>query len=181
MTRLLIDDVLVLRPVLGEREPDHCAVVKTYRRFYVRAVFALVEAFVEQHRRLLVELAQAGIITIPEKTLLRLREIKAVLQDDGMAIEEERFLQMFDKIKLVYKAASVGFGERLRITFGDKGWETFKNAMALRNQVTHPKTVNDCWIFEGHLQTVIHAEAWFKTLQNEFVRVARAHRAQHRW
>lgn len=47
MTRLLIDDVNLLRPKLGEGNPDPSDEEKANRRFYVRAVFALVEAFVE--------------------------------------------------------------------------------------------------------------------------------------
>src|ERR1035437_10144113 len=60
MTHVLIDDVNLLRPKLGEGNPDPSNEEKANRRFYVRAVFALVEAFVEQHRRLLVHLCEFG-------------------------------------------------------------------------------------------------------------------------
>jgi hypothetical protein len=53
--------------------------------------------------------------------------------------------------------------------------------MEVRNRVTHPKNVQDCWIFEGALKIVIEANEWFRGLQNEFVRVAREHRAAHTW
>jgi hypothetical protein len=67
MTRLLIDDVRLLRPKIGEGNPDPSDDEKAYRRFYVRAVFALVEAFVEQHRRLVIYLCEAGKIELSEK------------------------------------------------------------------------------------------------------------------
>lgn len=181
MTRLLIDDVGRLQGELGAGHPDPSPAQETNRRFYIRAVFALVEAFVEQHRRLLVELAEHGIITLPEKKLQRLREIKVVALPDGGVEEQEHYLQLFDKIKEVYKAAGTGFGQSLKVTFGDNGWVLFKDAMELRHRVTHPKRVEDCWIQEVEIQTVISASEWFKTLQNEFVRVAREHRAGHRW
>lgn len=60
MTRLLIDDVARLREQLGDGELKPSDAQLTNRRFYVRAVFALVEAFVEQHRRLLLDLAATG-------------------------------------------------------------------------------------------------------------------------
>jgi hypothetical protein len=180
MTRLLIDDVVLLKPLMGEREPDPSHEQNAYRRFYIRAVFALVEAFAEQHRRLLIELADSGVITIPEKKLVALREIQEVLNDDGTVEEQQKYLHIYEKIKTVYKAAGDGFGQELNITFGNQGWTTFKAAIELRNQVTHPKRVGDCWIFETHLQTVNAADDWFRTLQNEFVRVARAHRKQRR-
>jgi hypothetical protein len=54
----------------------------------------------------------------------------------------------------VYRSARTGFGQPLKITFGDKGWVTFKTAMELRHHVTYPKVGGDCWIFETQLQTV---------------------------
>jgi hypothetical protein len=38
----------------------------------------------------------------------------------------------------VYTTAGDGFGQKLKITFGDKGWATFEGALALRNEVTPP-------------------------------------------
>jgi hypothetical protein len=67
MTRLLIDDVNMLRPKIAEGNPDPTDYEKACRRFYVRAVFALVEAFVEQHRRLVIHLCEAGKIELTEK------------------------------------------------------------------------------------------------------------------
>jgi hypothetical protein len=53
--------------------------------------------------------------------------------------------------------------------------------MEIRNRVTHPKSASDCWIFEDALKNVNDANEWFKKLQNEFVRVAREHRAAKGW
>jgi hypothetical protein len=180
MTHLLIDDVNLLKPKVGELNPILTDEEKANRRFYIRAVFALVEAFVEQHRRLLLELCESNKIELKEETRQRLREIKEVFRADGTVEEQAQYLQIFDKIKEVYKAAGVGFGQALKITFGDTGWTTFKAAMEIRNRA-HPKNVGDCWIFEDALKTVNSANEWFKKLQNEFVRVAREHRTANGW
>jgi hypothetical protein len=181
MTHLVIDDVGRLQQEVGAGDPDPSDAHKANRRFYIRAVFALIEAFAEQHRRLLLDLADANKVTIKPKALTVLREIREVTLPDGSVQQREQYLQLFEKIKTVYKMAGDGFGQKLKITFGDKGWETFQDALALRNRVTHPKQVSDCWIFETQLQTVTAANEWFKKLQNEFVRVAREHREVHRW
>lgn len=181
MTRLLIDDVGRLQGELGAGVPDPSETQATNRRFYIRAVFALVEAFAEQHRRLLLDLVGENKITITPKALLALREIREIKMPDGSVVEREQYLQLFEKMKTVYKVAGDGFGERLKVTFGERGCERFREALALRNQVTHPKQVSDCLILEKNIQTVMAANEWFKKLQNEFVRVARAHREVHRW
>jgi len=181
MTHLLIDDVNMLRPKVGAGNPDPTDEEKAHRRSYVRAVFALVEAFVEQHRRLLIHLCEAGKIALSENRMRQLRETRQFINDAGeVEREEPNYMRTFDKIKNVYKAAAAGFGIPLTVTFGDDHWRQFKSAMGIRNQITHPKSVQDCWIFEPSLQDVISAHEWFKTLQNDFVRIAREHRQQHR-
>ena len=84
MTRLLIDDVTLLKPKMGERNPDITDEEKANRRFYIRAVFALVEAFVEQHRRLLLELCESNRIELKENTRKKLRQVREILREDGI-------------------------------------------------------------------------------------------------
>jgi hypothetical protein len=181
MTHLLIDDANLLRPKIGEGKPDPSDEEKAYRRFYVRAVFALVEAFVEQHRRLVIHLCEAGKIVLTQNKLNRLREIKQILDASGAVVgEAPNYLRIFDKIKRVYKAAATGFHSPLTVAFDNDHWREFQEAMEIRNQITHPKTVQDCWIFEPSLQKVIAAHEWFRALQNDFVRIAREHRERNR-
>jgi hypothetical protein len=65
------------------------------------------------------------------------------------------------------------------VTFGSERWPQFKQAMHIRQEITHPKNVHDCWIFEEEIQKVIAAHEWFKSLQNDFVRIARLHREKN--
>lgn len=177
MTRLLIDDVNLLRPLLGDDNLDPTKEEMANRRFYVRAVFALVEAFVEQHRRLLVHLCEFGKIRLPENRLNKLREIKKILDENGTVVgEEANYLRTHEKIKEVYNAAAVGFDEPLSVTFANERWPEFKEAMQIRHEITHPKNVHECWISEHDIRKVIAAHEWFKALQNDFVRIARLHR-----
>ena len=181
VTRLLIDDVVMLRPKLGEMKPDPTLEEAANRRFYIRAVFALAEAFVEQHRLLLLELCAARRIELSKNTRKKLSEIREVLGDDGELVVKKQYLQIFEKIKEVYKAAACGFEQKLTVTFGDVRWTNFKAAMEVRDRITHPKKVEDCWIFDDALRSVTDAYDWFRLLQNEFVRMARKHRTEHGW
>lgn len=181
MTHLLIDDVNMLRSKIAERNPDPSDDEKAYRRFYVRAVFALVEAFVEQHRRLLIHLCDAGKIQLTDNELDELRGIKQIFDGGGAVVREQpTYMGTFDKIKRVYNAAADGFDSSLTIAFADHHWREFRDAMEVRNRITHPKNIQDCCILEALLQKVIAAHEWFKALQNDFVRIAREHREKNR-
>ncbi len=141
MTRLLIDDVNLLRPKIGERKPDPSDEEKAYRRFYVRAVFALVEAFVEQHRRLVIHLSEAGKIGLTQNKLNRLREIKQILDASGAVVREApNYLRIFEKIKHVYNAAATGFNSPLTVTFENDHWREFQEAMEIRARSPTPRT-----------------------------------------
>ncbi len=102
MTRLLIDDVERLQSEVGAGVPDPSDLHKANRRFYIRAVFALIEAFAEQHRRLLLDLADANKVTIKTKALSVLREIREVTLPDGSVEERQQYLQLYEKIRTVY-------------------------------------------------------------------------------
>jgi hypothetical protein len=140
-----------------------------------------VEAFVEQHRRLLVHLCELRKIPLPENRLNKLREIKKILDDNGTVVgEQANHLRAHEKIKEVYNAAAVGFEGPLTVTFGSERWPQFKEAMHIRHKITQPKNVKECWILEQDVQKVIAAHKWFKSLQNDFVRIARLHRDKNR-
>lgn len=85
------------------------------------------------------------------------------------------------KLRAVCRASQEAFGQPLEVTFRDRGWAAFQTAMRTRNLLTHPKTVNDCYVEEDALQYVDVAEEWFRGLHNELIRVAREHRESDGW
>ena len=183
MTRVLAGDGDRLRPLLGERNIQAAVseAEEGNRRFYVRAIFALVEAVVEQHKRLLLDLAKRGAVTLGPGVREALSERAYGVKDNGSVAEREQYLQLERKLRAVYRAAGEGFGEPLAVTFGDQGWESFRGALDVRDRITHPKSFQDCHVDEEALETVDRGHAWFRELNNEFVRVAREHRGMHRW
>ena len=183
MTRVLTGDVERLRPLLGKRSV--AAAVsdeeEANRRFYVRAIFALIEAVVEQHKRLLLDLADRPAITLTAGVREALSERMYAVKDNGAVVDREQYLQLQRKLRAVYWAAGEAFGETLGVTFSDQGWGSFQSAVDVRDRITHPKSFQDCHVDEDALDTVDQGHAWFRELNNEFVRVAHAHRGQHNW
>lgn len=180
MTRVLAGDVQRLRPLVGE-EVAISEDEEAHRRFYVRAVFALVEAVIEQHKRLLLDLAERGAVSLAPGAREALAEQVPVVRENGTVIYREQYLQLERKLRAVYRAAGDAFGQVLAVDFGDNGWESFRAALDVRDRLTHPKTFRDCDVDEAALETVCRGEVWFRGLNDEFVRAAREHRGIHRW
>jgi hypothetical protein len=183
MTQVLTCDVERLR----SRLPSHDiqATVngeeEAILRLYVRAVFALIEALVEQHKQILLQLVDRKKITLAPGVCEALSERVYVVKDNGTVAEREQYITLQRKLRAVCRAAGEGFGEALVVDFGGCDWESFRAAVAVRDRLTHPKTLEDCEVDEEDLKEVDRAESWYRGLHNEFVRVARSHRVIHGW
>lgn len=183
MVRILTSDVELLRPNLGDLS-GQAAVTEAeaaYRRFYVRAVFSLIEAVIEQHKHLLLDLVARGIVTLGQGVSEALSERTYVVRDNGTVGEREQYLQLERKLHAVYRAADEAFGQPLAVTFGDQGWQSFRVGLDVRDRLTHPKTYDDCDVDEDAIDAVDRGHDWFRDLNNEFVRIARLHRASRAW
>ena len=132
------------------------------RRQYVRAVFALIEAVVEQNRRLLLDLLASGVISLDSGTAQGLHPCQ------GRPLQE--------KISAVYKAAEAAFGQSI-----DVARAPLKDAKGIRNRLTHPKSFDECQVCVLDLDKVEEVEKWFRELNNKFIRVAQDHQRARRW
>jgi hypothetical protein len=180
MTQVLSGDVQRLRPLVGEQvaiSEDE----EAHRRFYVRAIFALVEAVIEQHKRLLLDLAERSAIILAPGVREALSEQVPVVRENGTVAYRVQYLQLERKVRAVYGAAIEAFGQALVVNFGDNGWQSFRAAVDVRDRLTHPKTFQDCDVDEAALEIVDRGYAWFRGLNDEFVRAAREHRRVHHW
>jgi hypothetical protein len=183
MTAVLAGDVERLRPMLGSRSIQDAVSDEeyTHRRSYVRAVFALVEAVVEQHKCLILELTGLGAARVGAGVQEVLHERTFFVKDNGAVGEKEKYLQLERKLRAVYRAAGEAFGQPLLIDFSTEGWRAFQVALNVRDRITHPKTYVACHVEEGDLDAVDKGHAWFREVNNEFVRLARDHRLLHKW
>lgn len=183
MVKILTSDVEYLRPRLGERSIQVALSdsEESNRRFYIRAIFSLIEAVVEQHKRLLLDLADQNIISLGPVVIEALSERAYVIKRNGTVGDRKQYLQLERKLRAVYHAAGTAFGQTLSVNFGDQGWQSFGEALDICDRLTHPRIFDDCHVDEDALETVDQGHEWFRNLNNEFVRVASAHREDHNW
>jgi hypothetical protein len=183
MVRILTSDVDCLKPKLGERNisAELSKNEEANRRFYVRAVFSLIEAVVEQHKRLLLDLAKRKEVTLQKSVVEALSERSYFVKQNGKVGKRKQYLQLKLKLRAVYSAAGDVFNQTLSADYGDQGWQAFCGAIDIRDRLTHPKTFEDCHVGEEELETVDRGHKWFRDLNNEFVKVASKHRDNHKW
>ena len=116
------------------------------RRAYVRAIFALVEAVVEQHKLLLLELNESASFALDGLSRAALAEEGPAVNDNGSVTRKDVFLQLKRKVRLVYRLAGEVFGEPLVVRYDDDGWRRFGEALKIRDRITHPTSFFACHI-----------------------------------
>ena len=180
---VLNGDVERLRPRLGPRsiQDEASDDEKTNRRSYVRAIFALIEAVVEQHKRLLLDLSEQGVVQLGPGVRESLLERTYSVKDNGSIGEKEQYLPLQRKLRAVYRAAAEVFGQPLELDFAGGGWRAFCTALDVRDRITHPKTFVFCQVEDDELGTIDCGHEWFRDVNQRLVGVAERHRQAHGW
>lgn len=154
---MLRGDARQLERQLGQRSPmeyNHAA--GGVHRSFVRAVLALIEAVAGQHKCLLLDLAEVGVISLDE-------EVARTLSG------KSGHLFLRKTIQAVYSVAADVFEQT--IDLGGDGWLALESATEIRNRITHPKSVEQCQVRWPDLDVVKNVESWFRdVLKGGFVR-----------
>lgn len=143
-------------------------------RTYVRTVFAMFEGVAFATRQYILAQSAAGQyeVTIQESDLLS--EQTFVLDGKGNIKVKENFLQFLPGFRLTMKVfgRSLGMADYVESAFGHHGFESFQDAVKVRNKVTHPKFAIEMMLTHQDIDAVKMAESWFNSLLAELLGVA---------
>ena len=139
------------------------------RRLYFKAIFTFIEAVVEQNKKLLFQMHDEKKIKFDEKTYNELEEKKG-------------FLKLKKKIKLIFITSGKIFGSPLEKEFiKNKNWNNLIDSIPIRNRITHPKSLGDCFILSHELDLVESGIDWFQKMHNKFVKLINEHKRLNKW
>jgi hypothetical protein len=123
-----------------------------WRRTYVRALFAFVEASTWLHKQYALMLHKHGRVEFTIGELALLREVQFDFQH-GKVREQSRFLNVADNYRFAFYAITkvIQSGRALDVT--GEPWRAFKKAIEVRNRITHPKGPTDVLVSsEEHIE-----------------------------
>jgi hypothetical protein len=155
---LLIDDVIAARRRLTAAD------TQTARRDVVRASLAAMEGDVWEMRQHIAS-ALAGLEALTPMADLALREISYSVTTDGKIVEQPRGLPLPTAIRLAVSQAML-ISPEIQVDFSEAGWFNLRQAVIIRNRITHPKLTDDLTITESDLHVVASGLSWILATAN---------------
>ena len=126
------------------------------RRAFVRAAFASIEATTFHLKQQALGKQRDGIFSQAEFALL-MEETYTL--DKGKAVSQVKFLPLDQNFLFAIAMFSRAAKSPFMLEKG-KEWETFKQAIQVRNRITHPKRPELLDISDGELDDVALAHRW---------------------
>ncbi len=166
----LIGDIIDCRQRLAAEDSD------AGRRHLVRTVFAAIEGVVWTCREHVLAIA-SSMGTLQPLAGMALREQTYMVSERGDVVEQIRFVTLPAMLRLIAKQAQL-IEPELTVRFDNSGWQNLKEAIVIRNRITHPKLVTDLAISDADVTIVNSGFTW--TLATTEYIMASANLA-HRW
>jgi hypothetical protein len=149
---------LLIEDVIAARERLTAAHTQTARRDVVRASLAAIEGMTwvarEHVRRVLAELEQLTPIAD-----LAMRELSYSVSERGQPVEQMRALPLVTAVRLVVWQAKI-ISPEISVQFSAAGWSDLRQAVDIRNRITHPKPDQDFAISDDDLAVVGSGMSW---------------------
>lgn len=138
-----------------------------WRRAHVRAVFALLEGWLFNMRRLALGRAEVGLVAFSSGDIALLNENSFEVDKHGELLVQPKFIPVEKMVKLVFRCLAHALNVRYKLDTSTDGWNAFKSALAIRNRITHPRRAADLTISDEEMETIEAMMHWFRTVTLE--------------
>lgn len=127
------------------------------RRIYVRLLMSFVESVIATMKSELMD----DIYELTPAETAALTDTTYDVTDQGEAIERPAFVSIHKSVRFVFRFYAYVYNLEVSPQFGDEGWQAFRETIAVRNRITHPKSVDEMTIADTEMARVDQAHDWF--------------------
>jgi len=134
-----------------------------WRRAFCRALFSLMEGVIFQLKKDILLLREGEGWDLKEEEMKILTEKKQIKDGTGEISTAPFYLPFLQN--LVYALEEYAFDNYnfdFKIDRSSPGWSSLKDALTIRNHITHPKTFLELNITDEELKVLKQVEEWFR-------------------
>ncbi len=131
------------------------------RRNALRSIISAMEGTAWIYRTHILSVMQGLDISTP-KLEFAFSETTLFVSEQGEIKEQQRFISATSMIRLATRTAQ-GISQEIQIDFTSHEWQKLKDAIKLRNRITHPKNIDDLAVTLSDLQSAHEGLRWLIT------------------
>jgi len=131
-------------------------------RTLIRTYFSLVEGLAFQLRQVTLATLEPHPDRLTAAELSLLREERYSLNKKGEPEASENFQRVLPNLLFTIRCYLKNHGASFEPDVSHHGWQALQHTVAVRNRVTHPKSVSDLTLTEEDLRRLIAASVWWK-------------------
>lgn len=131
------------------------------RRNHIRALFAMIEGTIYILKQTVLMAASSGPGPLSIAELALLQEKTFYLTDRGTIDVKDQFPKIKNNLLFTKGCLEKAFGYSLDLNATPKNWVDFKDAITIRNRITHPKGLQAFEVSKGESELAIRVSRWF--------------------
>lgn len=129
---------------------------QTIRRMYIRLFISQVEGIIATMKS---EALEWPSLSLGEQ--VSLNEASYDVADNGAVVQRPNFPKFLNNVRFAFQIYAKSQDITCDPDYGGQGWEHFREAVNIRNRLTHPKRVQDMTISDTEMSAVDAAHNWF--------------------
>lgn len=153
----LANDVYACKEMIIHHDND------CWRRSYIRAVFAYIEGSVFLFKQILLTDTELLEIKLTTAEFVYLKEESFQLSENGeIATKPNYGIRLSQNIRFLFNIYNSVYGIDCKVDASESSWNSFKEAMKARNNITHPKGLRDIVVSDEALKYAENTFLWFE-------------------
>jgi hypothetical protein len=134
------------------------------RRTLIRTLFAVIEGTIFAFKHLLLEEHRVGILELSPAEYAVLAEKSYHVNQRGRIKKSDRYPILKGNVKFTFHMYALARGASSEFTkpiAEDSRWQSFCNAIDIRNRLMHPKSADDLIVSDSEWKDVQASREWF--------------------
>jgi len=139
-----------------------------YRRLFLRNVYSVIETYLHVTKEIIkFKITVEGIDKndLSWQEIVILNEKKVILDNKGNAKTVDEFHNFEQSLKFTFNAYAKVFNAN-KPDYSDNKYRIFINLSKRRNDITHPKSIENLRITDQEMRDIISALEWFLSVNN---------------
>ena len=131
-----------------------------WARTGVRTFFSWVEATTHEMKLLVIEAHSIGLSPLSEPELAVVSDTSWEMGPTGEPVARPRVISIDRLLRFVHVRVGRAYGLEVALPVSEHGWQAFKQVLAIRNRITHPKNPEALLLAHAEALALTTAAAW---------------------